>query len=634
MTSPPVPGTPSWGEPLNTYLLENFAALDARLDALGSDVPATVLSVGVSGNTITLSWAGVIGATGYLVGRNGTDEYGTVGTPAQVSSSVTSQVFGHLIYDTEYIFTVQPLPTGGVSSVRATTSNPPATTTTTTVTVTDVGNNTATLNWTPVTGATGYLVGRDGTDTTGSGPWSTTDPPSATSRVFNGLVNNTVYNLYCEPQGTGLPAYPAAGHGRRTATATGTAPAPPAGQTVVSTGAITNTSIVLNWTAVAGATGYLVGRDGVDSGGSGAFQTTVGSGVTSQTFLNLVPGNPYTLFCTPQPAGQQKTITTATTVTPGTPGTPPAGTGVAWLSGTCGTDPAQRTQFDTWRGEPQTYIRTWTDNNSANMGLVGYYLNSFFGTWTNGTVDLAMGGPGYDGTSWANAASGSMDTMWRNQCQSIHANWNNLKCVHLSMSHELNGNWMPWSVNSTNVANFKTAWQRYHAIVTQELKNKGRNVKVVINYAAGQNLVDAMYPGNAYIDIIGFDSYDMWMPTSTGNIRTESDWTTFQAATTSDGSPWGFETFAAYALSKGKPFTVPEWGLSASTQFEYDNPFYIQKVYDWLKTKAPVDKDNPAAGKCAGDAYFNTWTQTQLWPTTTKPLAAARYQSLKWGSTV
>jgi beta-mannanase len=157
---------------------------------------------------------------------------------------------------------------------------------------------------------------------------------------------------------------------------------------------------------------------------------------------------------------------------------------------------------------------------------------------------------------------------------------------------------------------------------------------VVINYAAGQPMVDAMYPGNSYIDIIGWDCYDMWMPTPSGNIRTDGEWASFLTSTTGDGSPMGFEAFATYAASKGKPFVVPEWGLSASTQYEYDNPFFIQKLYDWFKTKAPVDKDNPAAGKLAGEAYFNTWAQTQLWPTTTKPLSAAKYQSLKWGSTL
>lgn len=609
-----------------------------RLSALENSGPSTTLSVAVSGNSITLSWAGVTAATGYLVGRDGVDLYGTQGVTEQVSAATLSRTFADLEYGTEYTFTVQPLPNGRMTAIKATTLAPPTTGTDTTVSVVG-GDGVATLSWTAVTGATGYLVGRDGVDTSGSGAYQTTDPASATSRVFLALVNGTTYTLFCEPQGTGKPAYPAVGHGRKTITVTPTAAPPDPTQTTVKVTGITNTSLTLSWTAVTGATGYLVGRDGVDSNGSGAYQTTVGSGTLSLTFSYLVPGNGYTLFCTPQPGGQRKEITTATTVDPIDPGTPPAGSGTVWLSGSCGgnDNAAARNGFGTWRGEPQTYIRLWTDDQLSNMLAVGYYMQEKgFSAWTGGTLDLAIGGPNAHGTgtTWASAATGSMDSIWRQQCQAIHANWGNLKCVHLSMAHEINGNWFPWSVNLGNLSYYKQAWARYVNIVNQELKAKGRNVKICLNYAAGQPNVEAIYPGTGQVDLIGFDSYDMWMPTPTKNIRTQAEWDAFKVANAGDGSPWGHEAFANWAASKGKPFTIPEWAISASAQFEYDNPFYVQKVYDWLKTRAPADPDNPAPGKCAGEAYFNTWNQCQIWPTLSKPLTGAKYQSLKWGSTV
>ena len=63
------------------------------------------------------------------------------------------------------------------------------------------GTGNATLSWqAPVSNGgsaiTGYSVGRDGTDSTGAGPWSTVDPAGTTSRVFNNLVSGQTYHLY------------------------------------------------------------------------------------------------------------------------------------------------------------------------------------------------------------------------------------------------------------------------------------------------------------------------------------------------------------------------------------------------------------------------------------------------------
>jgi hypothetical protein len=267
------------------------------------------------------------------------------------------------------------------------------------------------------------------------------------------------------------------------------------------------------------------------------------------------------------------------------------------------------------------------------MTTVGSVIAARFTGYT-GYLDLALGGPGGTFPSWAQAASGAMDATWVSQCQQIHANWGSLAGVTLSMAHELNATTQPWAVNSTSAPFFIEAWKRFYAIVTTELKNKGRNVKVCLNYAAGSGQVAALWPGNSYVDVVGVSLFDQGMSTATGNIRTQAEWDTFTNATTTDTSPWGPNTWVTFAASKSKPLSFPEWGLSKTAADAFDNAFWIQKMYDFFAANAPASKYNPAAGKIYGEMYFMSpgWTST-LYPTNaTNPLAAARMQTLQWGS--
>lgn len=68
------------------------------------------------------------------------------------------------------------------------------------LTMSSAAPGTATISWSPPPGdagapVTGYLVGRDGTDSGGGGPWSTSLPASARSQTFTLLRPDTTYTL-------------------------------------------------------------------------------------------------------------------------------------------------------------------------------------------------------------------------------------------------------------------------------------------------------------------------------------------------------------------------------------------------------------------------------------------------------
>lgn len=369
--------------------------------------------------------------------------------------------------------------------------------------------------------------------------------------------------------------------------------------------------------------------------------TTIASpaaSATSYSDSNLAAGTSYTYTITGNFAGGGTTNTATISKT-----TSGGAANAGWLSGVSNAGYINQiaTNFSTWRGETCTVNRFWLVGSAQNSA--GYYLNLETSGWS-GVLDYAIGAPPADGVSWQSAASGGYDSKWRTQMQDIHANWGSLQAIYLAPAHELNGSWYAWSVtNSTTAGYFRTAWRRFYQIVQEELVSKGRNAKVTLNYSAGRGMVEEIWPGNAYVDIVGFDIYDHWLPTANNmNCLSESDWNTLKYATTGDGSPRGPYAIQQFALSKGKPFAMPEWGLSDSTSWSDgsdpvpDNAFWIEKMHAFFAEFAPANKYSAGAGELAfesiftsegGDAYH-----LSIWPATSQnPNASAKYRSLSWG---
>lgn len=298
-----------------------------------------------------------------------------------------------------------------------------------------------------------------------------------------------------------------------------------------------------------------------------------------------------------------------------------------WLSG-AGDDSASHVatgDFGTWRGEASTYARIWADASFRDMTSL-WMMDAYRAAGWSGTLDISCGGP-RDGQTWASAARGGMDATWRGVCRTVLAKWGKLSAVHLSMAHELNGTWYPWSVDSSEVTSFRTAWARWYDIVQDELVTEGKNARVNLNLncdTTGDVSVRKLLPDTDAFDLLGVDFYSMW-PDLTGSAI----WSSSKNAVTKDGSPRGVEAWFDFAESLGKPLSFPEWGLNP--QSHSDNPFFIQQMHRTFGSHAPADPNRPKAGQLAGEAYFNTWDQCRLWPNTDNPRAAAMYRSLSFG---
>ena len=142
--------------------------------------------------------------------------------------------------------------------------------------------------------------------------------------------------------------------------------------------------------------------------------------------------------------------------------------------------------------------------------------------------------------------------------------------------------------------------------------------------------IDQMYPGDAYVDIIGVNLYDRCPPN-----RTEAEWTAWYNARHKDGrNPRGLGSWLEFARLHGKKLSLPEWGIGGPTSVRacsetgIDNPFWMRKMFEFFRQNA---------ASIAYEAYFNGHPGTdaslgshKLAPTNYNPRSAAVYKEL-WG---
>jgi hypothetical protein len=135
-----------------------------------------------------------------------------------------------------------------------------------------------------------------------------------------------------------------------------------------------------------------------------------------------------------------------------------------------------------------------------------------------------------------------------------------------------------------------------------------------------------IYPGGDYVDVIGTQRFDRCP-----SIRNEADWDERYNERTAHGNPVGLGAWLAWAKSKGKRFSVPEWAVSDHHPGQhcpdngFDNPFFIEKMHRFFRANADV---------MAYESYFNGGGRAypegvhKVFPAHNNPRAATRYREL------
>ena len=323
----------------------------------------------------------------------------------------------------------------------------------------------------------------------------------------------------------------------------------------------------------------------------------------------------------------------ATTTTAPATTTTTAATGVAPASGLITAGPsrsecAELNFNDTGFAALQSAVTSWNATTNSTTSCLSAYLNGA-PSWAQ-WEDPWVTGSQYGYTQWvAQSPQGrqlvlqvdlipnSLENVnnplsWEQSCAAGDFNsyatalGNNLVAAGLQNSvirlgPEMNGTWEADYMGST--AQEQSLWATcFGNEVTGLRQAAGANFLINWNPNACNIPFSTIYPGNAYVDIIGIDAYD-------ASCVSSSNVTFSQLA----NEPDGLASVEAFAVAHGKPMSLPEWGLFASAGG--DNPGYISGIGSMV-----------AHGNFSFETYFDAGSQNTLELGSGTPLSTAAFQ--------
>ncbi|MGK2956950.1 MAG: glycosyl hydrolase [Acidimicrobiales bacterium] len=174
--------------------------------------------------------------------------------------------------------------------------------------------------------------------------------------------------------------------------------------------------------------------------------------------------------------------------------------------------------------------------------------------------------------SLAEGARGDYNSHWKNFAANLVAS--GCPDATLRLGWEFNGKFYPWAAGGKETY-FAAYWRQ---IVDTIRKVPGQKFLFDWNPLAGNSnaKVEAAYPGEQYVDVIGLDSYD----TSTVSPSSPDKRWADQL-----NRVYGLAWHATFAEKMKKPMSFPEWGITvrkSDTLGGGDNPSYITNMWQWI----------------------------------------------------
>jgi hypothetical protein len=318
-------------------------------------------------------------------------------------------------------------------------------------------------------------------------------------------------------------------------------------------------------------------------------------------------------------------------------------TAPGWASGAyiSGSSFAQTvTNFGVWRGSACTSAMEYFNGGSSatdwtNIEGESYWPGMYVPTNSPLRADGGAGlvisipiRPGVAGSTfdWAGLAAGTYDAHFVATATFLKAA--GLQNAMIRLGWEANGSYSAHfpGTGATNVGYFVSGFQ--HA-VTALRSVTGTNFKIIQCWAGGNQAIDwhTMYAGDAYVDIVSFDDYDI-APSLARTATPAQRW-----AYKMTGTTVGIQALIDFAVAHGKLIAFDEWGCWQQVAGDNyngggDNAYYIAQMYLLLA-------DLQSRGLLSHENYFDTnpsdgahmlTDSTGRTSSTVFPLAAAEYR--------
>lgn len=263
----------------------------------------------------------------------------------------------------------------------------------------------------------------------------------------------------------------------------------------------------------------------------------------------------------------------------------------------------------TWVNDPALYPLTPTSQGGT-------------GEWSSftGPMDVGVAPPNWSG--WAAEASGVHDEFYRALFRNLKARQAGKGTVYMRPWYEFNGDWMPYSVRNSDIANFKTAWIRMAGIARTEFPQ----MRLVWGTAASDKGLDlaAAWPGSEYVDVGGIDFYNNYP-----FVTTQAG---FDAKIATGGGKGSLNLLRDFFAARGKPIAINEWSnqgavRTASQGGGGESPQFIRSFRNWMTANSGT-----GPGKMLYEVQFNLWAdQFEFFngqTTSLQPLTAEEYRRL------
>jgi hypothetical protein len=258
--------------------------------------------------------------------------------------------------------------------------------------------------------------------------------------------------------------------------------------------------------------------------------------------------------------------------------------------------PANVDAFETWLAKSVQLAEAFEARDKwDSIGGASWQLGPW-STWARAKPgrNLILGVPmlpSVSGVSLADCAAGQYDGYWQNLANNLAVY--GLHWAYLRLGWEMDGSWYAWNApqGSGREASFAGCFRRI--VQVMRATQPANQWKFVWNPTATWTdpaYLSATWPGDAYVDVVGIDLYDQSWVRNTYPYPTLCDSACRLAhqQTAWTGYAWYLQTMRDFAVTHAKPLAIPEWGLYTRSDGHGggDNPYYMQKMYDFISDPA------------------------------------------------